>query len=102
MCIRLFSSEMELSILRLVSEIPVLRLLLFCEVGVKEINLGIIFPPRAVTLIIALRVPLGPRKSESRRIFRGVSNSKGSVLDGEADFVTTYMVKNIPTICTLI
>ena len=60
MCIRLFSSEMELSILRLVSEIPALRLLLFCEVGVKEINLGIIFPPRAVTLIIALRVPLGP------------------------------------------
>jgi len=31
-----------------------------CEEGVKEINLGIILPPLAVTLIIALRLPLGP------------------------------------------
>ena len=30
------------------------------EVGVKEISLGIIFPPRAVTRIMADLVPLGP------------------------------------------
>ena len=30
------------------------------EVGVKEISLGIILPPRAVTRIMADLVPLGP------------------------------------------
>ena len=30
------------------------------EEGVKEMSLGIIFPPLAVTRMIALRVPLGP------------------------------------------
>ena len=30
------------------------------EEGGKEISLGIILPPRAVTLMMALRVPLGP------------------------------------------
>ena len=30
------------------------------EEGVKEMSRGIIFPPLAVTRMIALRVPLGP------------------------------------------
>ena len=30
------------------------------EEGVKEMSLGIIFPPLAVTRMMALRVPLGP------------------------------------------
>jgi len=55
--ILLFSSVTDESRRRCVSDKAVLRAI---EAGVKEINLGIIFPPLAVTLIMALRVPLGP------------------------------------------
>lgn len=57
MWILLFSSVIEESKRRCVSDKAVLRAI---EAGVKEINRGIIFPPRAVTLIMALLVPLGP------------------------------------------
>ena len=57
MWILLFSSVTDESRRRCVSDKAVLRAI---EAGVKEINLGIIFPPLAVTLIMALRVPLGP------------------------------------------
>ena len=63
MCILLFSSLTEpVSRRRFVSD----KEELFREeeeeeeVGVKEISLGIIFPPRAVTRIMADLVPLGP------------------------------------------
>lgn len=57
MWILLFSSVTDESSRRCVSDKAVLRAI---EAGVKEINLGIIFPPLAVTLIMALLVPLGP------------------------------------------
>ena len=48
---------MEASKRRCVSDKAVLRAM---EAGAKEINRGIIFPPRAVTRMMALRVPFGP------------------------------------------
>ena len=57
MWIRRFSSVTEASMRRFVSDKEVLRLF---AGGVKDINRGIILPPLAVTLIMALLVPLGP------------------------------------------
>ena len=64
MCILLFSSLTEpVSRRRLVSDKDELFRLEEEEeeeVGVKEMSLGIIFPPRAVTRMMADLVPLGP------------------------------------------
>ena len=57
MWILLFSSLTDESRRRFVSDKEPLRAM---EEGVKEMSLGIIFPPLAVTRMIALRVPLGP------------------------------------------
>ena len=61
MCILLFSSLTEpVSSRRFVSDKEELFREEEEEVGVKEISLGIILPPRAVTRIMADLVPLGP------------------------------------------
>merc|ERR1711936_1513500 len=55
--ILLFSSLTDESRRRFVSDKELLRAM---EEGVKEMSLGIIFPPLAVTRMMALLVPLGP------------------------------------------
>ena len=57
MWILLFSSLTDESRRRFVSDKELLRAM---EEGVKEMSLGIIFPPLAVTRMMALLVPLGP------------------------------------------
>ena len=57
MWILLFSSLTDESRRRFVSDKEVLRAM---EEGVKDMSLGIILPPLAVTRMMALRVPEGP------------------------------------------